>query len=868
MKSSNASTPGNSITTYRADVDGLRALAVLAVIIYHINEKLLPGGFAGVDIFFGISGFLITGNLHQHMQEGGFTFKDFYRRRLLRLFPPLIIVVFATLLVGQIILLPDDFKALTESGFASILSVANFYFLLFLDTSYFAADASVHPLLHLWSLGVEEQFYLLWPILLLVFFKTGVRGLALITLLIGMVSFALAEFLVRDHPMLAYYMLPTRAGQLMSGALVYFCTRSDGLKLNAALREALALVGLTAVLASLYFIDGDIAYPGLASLPVTLGTAAIILAGTKAENYPIINRLLGIKPLVLIGRLSYSLYLWHWPIFAFRKYLYGSFDILSAVIAVMIALGLSALTYHFVEKNYRRRPAAFPKVASKTLLLPALVAGLIMAGVGHTKGYGLFIFTDYSERLEAQKASDKPTQISSASAKYVCQSRRLSTEMLNDDACIINKSESPPRILLWGDSNAGHFVGTLGAMAGEFGFSFRNAVHAACPPFMEGAEDFTAETQRENCRTSANLVISSLREYDIVMLGAVWSMHLHDENERGRAAFENTVDQLIAQGKEVVVLNRIPIHRNMDRQCSMKQLKFTALNCDRRPTTVIKQITEANDFIERVATTRPKLSVIGFNDLLCPDESCSPYIDKKLAYYNKSHLNLDGSWALGRLFIEKKGLPEGLKSAPLLSPSRITSIDQLRASLDGNSTPSQPQSDDRKIIKLFEAKSGDGLSWSGQDKATVQNDVLLIEDNSASAYAQVSSSFTLSDMNLRPIDPENIWLEAKFSMTESNTPSLNLQTTTHAGGDRKHLLYVIASKSTFRKRQATPLNSIVSIEEDLISLQIKLNLDDDPEISVKIVAAASMGEAKYQKETTGIAALKEVNLYGVEPITP
>lgn len=210
------------MTDYRADIDGLRALAVLSVVVFHFNNSWLPGGFIGVDIFFVISGYLITGNIYRGIQSNNFSFFDFYSKRIRRIIPAASFVILVTLVAGHFILIPDDLRDLSISALASQLSVANIYFTYFFNSSYFAPDAELQPLLHFWSLGVEEQFYMFWPVMLLFFIRwMTVNFLILSALVIAIASFLFAEMMLSTQPMFAYYMLPARAGQLLFGAVCF-----------------------------------------------------------------------------------------------------------------------------------------------------------------------------------------------------------------------------------------------------------------------------------------------------------------------------------------------------------------------------------------------------------------------------------------------------------------------------------------------------------------------------------------------------------------------------------------------------------------------------------------------------------------------
>ena len=271
----------NKSLSYRPDIDGLRALAVLAVVIFHFNKDWLPGGFVGVDIFFVISGFLITGIIARQHAAGTFSFGEFYMRRVRRILPAAFFVTLCTLVFGLAFMLPDDAKALSSSAIATTLSAANIYFWKFLDTSYFAASSDTVPLLHMWSLGVEEQFYLIWPALLLLTLKFGGRVMAVgAASVLAAASFWYGEHVLVSDPTFAYYMLPSRGGELLIGSLAYFAC--DAIKGNASrlASEAIGLLGFALVAWSLAFIRETEGFPGFISLTPALGAALVIASGS------------------------------------------------------------------------------------------------------------------------------------------------------------------------------------------------------------------------------------------------------------------------------------------------------------------------------------------------------------------------------------------------------------------------------------------------------------------------------------------------------------------------------------------------------------------------------------------------------------
>jgi peptidoglycan/LPS O-acetylase OafA/YrhL len=302
------------VIRYRADVDGLRAIAVLSVVSFHILDSLLPGGYFGVDMFFVLSGYLITSIVWTEVTGGSFTLARFYERRLRRIMPALLVVLFFCTLASLALLLPPGLIDYGKSLLATVAFIANVYF--WRDTNYFSADAHEKPLLHLWSLGVEEQFYILLPLTLVILARRWPKG-ALTTIgaltALSLALNALALYMLADIP--AFFLLPTRAWELGLGAFLAMLPASS--RPGATVANVLAVVGALLVVVGL-------GHPWRAwgiipeALPVVVGTALLVAAGE--ERLPLVNRMLSLRPLVFCGLISYSLYLWHWPILVFSKY--------------------------------------------------------------------------------------------------------------------------------------------------------------------------------------------------------------------------------------------------------------------------------------------------------------------------------------------------------------------------------------------------------------------------------------------------------------------------------------------------------------------------------------------------------------------
>lgn len=339
-----------NINRYRPDIDGLRAFAVISVVAYHLNKEFLPGGFVGVDIFFVISGYLITGLLYSAHRINAFSFSNFMMRRALRILPATLFMVFIVVLFGAKFMLPADVISLSESAVASVFSLANVYFWFFLDQGYFAQSSDYVPLLHLWSLGVEEQFYVAWPFLLLLFLRLKWIGFIL-GLILAAGSFALSDYYVGQDQSFAYYMLPTRAGQLMAGAGLYFIMLNfQSAVVPRYLGLALGAMGILALLASVFLLAEE-EHPGLISVLPVFAAAAVIAAGALGKNP--VSSVLSHRIPVAIGLISFSLYLWHWPILAFYRYAYGDPDVIGGMLCILLMLVSAFFSYKYIEGPFR-----------------------------------------------------------------------------------------------------------------------------------------------------------------------------------------------------------------------------------------------------------------------------------------------------------------------------------------------------------------------------------------------------------------------------------------------------------------------------------------------------------------------------------
>jgi peptidoglycan/LPS O-acetylase OafA/YrhL len=494
-----------TVIPYRADVDGLRAIAVLAVIGFHANPSLLPGGFVGVDIFFVISGFLISSFILAGLKGGSFSFLEFYARRIRRLFPALIVIVLATWGLGWFILSPTEYAELGRHTLAGAGFAANI--LNYAEVRYFD-PAAAKPLLHLWSLGIEEQFYILFPALLLLFWRYKVMSSWLV--LIGLASFALNIALVHGHPSFTFYLPLTRFWEFIAGALLacgYLYGRTVALQMPSLFsglpsRDVSAAIGMLLILAGISFARED-AFPGWWALLPVFGTFYIVGAGSQAW----LNRAVLANPkLVFIGLISYPLYLWHWPLLvlartAIRNEYGNEYLRTTAIIAVGLTFLFSWLTYRFIEQPIRARRSGYAARRSTA----ALAASLVVIAVG---GFGI-------------------AQIGGLTIRYPKEVQALLTPLApaHDPPADESKNSAGPALLVYGDSHADHLLAGLRLLQNERTFRL-TAWGWGCAPL----EDIKPRDE-EKCRklAAANEALFAELRADIVVIGAAWPQYKHVE---------------------------------------------------------------------------------------------------------------------------------------------------------------------------------------------------------------------------------------------------------------------------------------------------------------------------------------------------
>lgn len=609
---------------YRTDIDGLRTVAILPVLLFHAGVPGLLGGFVGVDVFFVISGFLITGIIAREVDEGHFSILRFYERRIRRILPALAAVMAFVLIGAAWLFLPSDFSAVPRSIVAALLSVSNLLF--WSESSYFGASAHLKPMLHSWSLAVEEQFYIFFPLLLLLVRRWSVRRRKLLLLTIFVASLALSIVMVPRKPDFSFYMLPTRAWELMAGALL--AVQSVPTVRQRFAREAVAALGLVAILGAVVFYDETTPFPGLAALPPVLGAAALIHCAPGT----LIGRLLGLRPVVFIGLISYSLYLWHWPIIVFAEYATdAALQGWGTVAVIGVSLVMATLSWRFVERPFRsseRMPAMrLFRLAAVTAATMVTICGVAMLGHGWPRR-----FPPAALAMDAGRDDVSPR-------RKDCHWDE-GEDADNHPPCVLGAA-TPPDTALWGDSHGVELAYALGELAGAQGRSVAQLTESSCPP-VQGIE----VSGRGGCAAANRKALAWLRvrpSIRTVVLAGYWANNAIAANPRVPGGLIQTVDALRTAGKRVVLVggvppNPLPVRIRLAHMAQRGRLA-QARGID-------QQTLDAK--MAYLAPTIAQLKASGVTVIepaatMCDATGCAIQHDGKALYFDAHHLSLTGA---------------------------------------------------------------------------------------------------------------------------------------------------------------------------------------------------------------------------------
>ncbi len=613
----NRSSADSHVTGYRRDLDGLRAVAVSAVIAFHLARPVFPGGYLGVDIFFVLSGYLITSIIWREILLGQFSVVNFYNRRIRRIMPALLLVVVVTAVVSIFVLLPSDFVGFGRSVFATLAFVANVYF--WRDADYFSRLAEEKPMLHLWSLGVEEQFYLLFPLLLVLLARIiRMRAFTVIALLV-IASLAGNFFALRVGGALpAFYLLPTRAWELGAGALLALAPSAPAR--SPAVATILGLVGSALVILGLVTGQSLFSAGVPDALAAVAGTVLIVWAGHGERG--VVGRVLSSPGLVFVGLISYSLYLWHWPVIVLIKYfLIRDLNLLEVSAAVALMVSCATLSWRYVERPFRSLATPINVVYSVVLAGAAIAAALAAIIVWQVGFPGRL--NPAAARMNASVGTNYRCAVSDYI--YFSQSR----------ACVLELPSRNPDdadLVLFGNSHAQMYAPVIGDIVSGLSQRALLVPMNGCTPTVE----FNISSE---CRQLADRnieAIANLKRARVVVLATTWEIAGERQDSMVKA-LDRTIDRLAAANKKVVLVGPIAAPNWNVASIASRQLAF-GRGFD-RPLYQLQSKFQA-EFSEAIAhfERRQDIEFVRADRVQCRSDRCDYVIDGKSLFADGSHI--------------------------------------------------------------------------------------------------------------------------------------------------------------------------------------------------------------------------------------
>lgn len=646
---------------YRPDVDGLRAIAVLSVVLFHAGVQSISGGFSGVDVFFVISGFLITSIIAKEIRRGDFSIVTFYERRIRRILPAFFVVTAFSSIIAFILLMPKEFEGYGKSLIAAALSISNILF--YSESGYFDSSAEVKPLLHTWSLGVEEQFYIFFPIFLLAISRFSKQRWVVWMLPLAIASFLASVWGAEHQPSATFYLAPTRAWELAMGAIL--ALGAIPVVHHRFLREIVAFAGTGLIVWGDVALTSESAFPGINALLPCVGAALIIHAGTSGQS--LVGHLLGWRPLVLIGLISYSLYLWHWPLLVFAKY-YAVRPLtnIETIVVLLTALIAAIASWHFVERPFRKRKMIISRPS-------VFVGGSILTVVAVAFGLVVVLSKGWPSRMpdDALKLANGASDISASSMACMEKNRTMKE---GGELCYIGAEKGTPSFIVLGDSHAGALMPGVDLAAKKWGAKGIHAAMHSCPP-LDGVINRKDEIG-QRCMKFRNEMLALIEgspAIQNVVLIARWAafaegtrygkddigpkpllideLHQSTGNHNVFAAgLERTVERLRRANKQVYIVFSVPeVGWNVPRVSARNV--FVSNDMDIRPK--MRDFSNRNIYVSEIIdrlVSKQGVKVIKPEFVLCTSGYCSITINGKSLYYDDNHLSVFGAEFISGLF--------------------------------------------------------------------------------------------------------------------------------------------------------------------------------------------------------------------------
>lgn len=623
---------------YQPDVDGLRTVAVLLVLLFHVGFSSISGGFVGVDIFFVISGYLITGILVSGMEKGTYKYSTFIASRISRLYPTLLFVLIACLAFGFLIYTPNDYKELGISSLYSALSISNFHFML--GAGYFDTSSEINPLLHTWSLSVEQQFYLIWPLVILAAMKSGRKLAVYLIVVAGAVSLIASQVMTKINPTQNYFMMPYRIFEFAAGGVLFFIPNEKAR--NKLISTILFLIGVALIIYSAFYFDKSTPFPGMnATIPVVGSCLCILFSKHTPVGYLLRNKLF-----VSIGIVSYSVYLIHWPVLVFYKYyVFRPINTFEKLSIVVISVLLAYVSYSFIENKFRRINLSPFNKMSVSFAIVLVVALLTSTLIYKNNGYSFRVNEYFKEKMSDAGAFHLQ--------QYGGNGYYAGAHIIGD------KTASKVSAVVMGDSFARQYAHAIDV--NSKGYKFITSMNDGCF-FSRNYTTFYAGLPDPKCQQRLNFAIDYSNKFNVpVIFGMRWvgyegmvsdpqgnQKKFSNEDDFIKFSVSNILNNISAfNGKKVVILGAPPgtdgvggVEKFVNRPSYLPLLCTKHLNTDDKDTFNKRM----NSAIKSALNGSNNVMFIDPYDYLCQNGKCMTMTDDyQFIYSDAVHLSKSGA---------------------------------------------------------------------------------------------------------------------------------------------------------------------------------------------------------------------------------
>ena len=644
---------------YRGDIDGLRAVAVFAVIGYHFFPDLFPGGFIGVDIFFVISGYLISLIIFNNLKIGAFNFIDFYSNRIRRICPALILVLLTSYLIGWFKFYPDQYKDLGKYLLTGASFLSNF--LLWNESGYFDRAMETKPFMHLWSLGIEEQFYIIWPLIIYLTYKFRIKFFV-VTLIVGLISFVINVEFIGAHPVAAFFSPLSRFWELLIGSLLacYSIKTGEVVAPGKYLSSALSFFGFLCILFCFFLLNKTMAFPGWLALLPTLGTALIIFGGKNSY----MNRSILAHPiLVSFGLISFPMYLWHWSLLSLFRVVHGeNAGITLRLLIITASIFLAWLTFIFIEKPLRLHRKS--RRHSLYLLIILILIGCL--------GYNTYVRDGLNFRGVLMTSKSYSDSLKRTSRESECFQIPYAYKTTGQWFCNVGDPSIPPSLFIYGDSHALNLFPALEKYTNEHDVNFLFTGTSGCPPLLGIQALRGSDVLINNCQMLNQRVFDYVKKNKIktVMLIGRWTYYTWGQSkpnvsemtlismdetqpqtlEYSRKSFiyglSNTLIKYNDIGVNVIIVEDMPQQLVNPMDVLRKITQFNDGQINNFSVSFVEHLTHQSWASNEIRKHRNQLLILNFDDVLCDNLICPLASNGKFNYYDDNHLSIAGSLLL------------------------------------------------------------------------------------------------------------------------------------------------------------------------------------------------------------------------------